>query len=92
VGASGDFAVDLAAMEAVASTLRSGVDRLDLLAESAPGMPDAGELSGHMAGVLGNFTRSVGDLMIGVLTAVDQVAASAAEYVEADDSSRRGFV
>lgn len=85
------YGVDPAAMEDLAATLRGGVAALDPLADSLPSMPDAGELSGEMAGALSNFARGAAELMMGVSTAGDHVAAGGAEYAGAEDAGRRGF-
>ncbi|MGH3902962.1 MAG: hypothetical protein ACRDTE_01995 [Pseudonocardiaceae bacterium] len=91
MSSSGGFGADPAAMEDIAGTLHSGVARLDSLADSLPGMPDGGELSGDMAAALSNFARCAAELVMGISTAGDHVAAGGAEYAEADDSGRRGF-
>ncbi|SFQ35372.1 hypothetical protein SAMN05421810_106250 [Amycolatopsis arida] len=73
-------------LEQAASALRTAGTTLDGLGGD-PGTPDAGELSGDMAGLLARFLRGASELVIGVNAAGDQVAHARNVYLEQERSA-----
>lgn len=86
------FLADEGALAAAAAGLRRGADSLNDLAGSVPAAPDAGPLSGEMAGLLSKQVGAAGEYAVGVAAASQAVAEGGQAYQRADDSARQSFV
>jgi hypothetical protein len=85
------FQADPAAMETMVSTLQNAALMLDSAGSSAPNAPDAGDMTAHIAAVIGYLTNSAGELVAGVAAASDALAQGGERYLEAEDSASRSF-
>lgn len=85
------FQADPAVMETMAGTLRNAARTLDSAGSSAPNAPDAGDVTAHIAAVIGYLTNSAGELAVGVAAASNAVAQGGECYLEVEDSASRSF-
>ncbi len=88
---SGELRVDPAVLERIASRLDVASTELATVGGAAPGMPDAGELSGAMAEVISNFIGGAAELVVGVAGAGELVAQGGSEYLGAEQSNASPF-
>ena len=84
---SGDFLVDPGVIDGLASGLRSGSAGLERLGGSVPAVPDAGEVSGQMAGLMSKLVDAAGEFSTGMAAAGDAVAEGAQSYANDDHGS-----
>ncbi|RZU51600.1 hypothetical protein EV385_3431 [Krasilnikovia cinnamomea] len=83
--------VDLAALDALAARLRTSGDNLDTVGNGAPGIPDAGELSGAMGELIAHLSEGAGNLVVGLKEAADRVELSRRGYAERDAGVAQTF-
>jgi hypothetical protein len=91
---AGGTDVDLPTLEEIARRLSTSGDALDALGKSAPGVPNAGDVSGLMGGVIAHLTECAGNMVVGMKAASDEVSKSRQEYVSKDHAaaqSLRGY-
>ncbi|MDQ3151880.1 MAG: hypothetical protein M3R63_09220 [Actinomycetota bacterium] len=86
-----ELRVDPDVVARIASRLEAASAELATVGDAAPGMPDAGELSGAMAEVISNFIGAAAELVVGVAGAGELVARGSAEYLEAEQSNTSPF-
>ena len=88
---AGGTKADLAALDAMARTLRASADGLDAVGSTAPGVPDAGEVSGLMGAALAHLTESAGNLVVGLKGASEQVSQAGQGYARTDQATAATF-
>lgn len=84
---SGELRTDPDVLARTASSLDTAGTELATAGDAAPGMPDAGELSGAMAEVLSNFINAAAELVVGVAGASELVAKGGSEYLETEQTN-----
>lgn len=85
------FHADPGVIEGISRTLRNAADDLDRVGSSVPSAPDAGEVTGYMAGALAKLTEAAGEMVVGAAAAGDAVADAGRQYVESDSAAREGL-
>jgi hypothetical protein len=85
------YEVDPVVLTEVATILRDVGEALDTAGREAPGVPDAGPVSGDMGALMAHLAAAAGELVVGAGAAGDQVAKGGRTYAETEDSARRGF-
>jgi len=80
-----------AVLDSIARRLSQSGDALDGLGTSAPGVPDAGDVSGMMGGVIAHLAEAAGNMVVGLKTAGDEVAKSRQEYAGKDQAAAQSF-
>jgi S-adenosylhomocysteine hydrolase len=84
---SGQTDVDLSALDALSSRLRVAADALDAAGGGAPGMPNAGDVSGIMGAAIAHLTHSAGNLVLGMKAAGAEVAQARSQYAGRDQAA-----
>lgn len=79
------YEVDTVALRGLASTLRGGRDSLEEAGASAPGLPDAGELTADVGRMLSVFAGEAGELSTGVAAVADGAEGCARDYTDTDE-------
>ncbi|HEY9474747.1 MAG TPA: hypothetical protein VIS06_12960 [Mycobacteriales bacterium] len=81
------YTVDPALLRRLGRSLQSNGESLDSLGAAVPDLPDAGEVSGEMAELVGLLTGAAGELSIRLRAAGDAVARGGAIYADAEEGS-----
>jgi hypothetical protein len=81
---AGGTDVDLAVLDTLAARLRNAGRTLDAAGAGAPGVPDAGDVSGLMGEVIARLAESAGNLVVGLAEAADRLEQTRRGYAEQD--------
>ena len=81
------YQVDPALLRRLGQSLQAGGESLDSLGRAVPGPPDAGEVSGEVAGLVALLTGAAGELSVRLRAAGDAVTRGGATYANAEDAS-----
>jgi hypothetical protein len=87
----GETLADLPTLDAIASRLTHSGDTLDATGNSAPGVPNAGQVAGLMGAVISHLTGCAGDMVIGMKGAGEQVTQARQTYAAQDNASANSF-
>jgi hypothetical protein len=82
---------DLSALDAMAGRLGESADALDAVGGKAPGVPDAGEVSGIIGATIAHLTESAGNLVLGMKGASEAVARARRDYAGRDQAAAETF-
>jgi hypothetical protein len=82
---------DLPAMDVMARRLSQGGDGLDAVGNGAPGVPNAGEVSGVMGAVIAHLAGCAGDMVLGMKGAGDEVTQARQAYAAQDAGAAQSF-
>ena len=82
---------ELPVLESIARRLSQSADALDAVGGSAPGVPDAGEVSGIMGSAIAHLTASAGNLVLGLKGASEEVSQARQQYAVTDQSAVDSF-
>lgn len=82
---------DLPTLDEIARRLTASADGLDSVGKSAPGVPDAGDVSGIMGAAIAHLTDNAGELVIGLKGASEEVTQARQSYAKSDQSSADSF-
>jgi hypothetical protein len=82
---------ELPVLDSIARRLSQSGDALDALGRSAPGVPNAGDVSAMMGGVIAHMAETAGNMVVGMKAASDEVSKSRQAYVSKDQASARSF-
>jgi hypothetical protein len=85
------FMVDHTTMGTVWRELRGGHRVLEELGDSVPDAPDAGEVTGALAGALTHLVAAAGQYSTGLALAGDAVRETQRDYLATDDAWARTF-
>ena len=88
---AGDTDVDLAGLDAMAGRLVRSADALDAVGGKAPGVPDAGEVSGILGAAIAHLTESAGNLVLGMRGASEEVSRAGRDYAGRDRAAADSF-
>ena len=88
---AGETDADLGALDAMASRLDQSADALDAVGGKAPGLPDAGEVSGIMGAAIAHLTESAGNLVLGMKGASEAVTLARRDYAGRDQAAATSF-
>jgi uncharacterized protein YukE len=88
---AGQTEADLPAMDAMARRLSGSAESLDAAGNKAPGVPNAGDVSGLMGSALAYLTGSAGNLVLGLKGASEEVTQSRNAYASHDQASAQSF-
>jgi len=88
---AGGTEADLPAMDAMARRLTESADSLDAAGNHAPGVPNAGDVSGIMGSALAYLTASAGNLVLGLKGASEAVTRSRDDYATKDQAAARSL-
>ena len=89
-----ELVVDLLGLEAIAVRLARSANALDETGSTAPGMPEAGDVSGIIGAAIGHLTESAANLVLGMMSAAEQADAARRTYAarnQAAANSIRGY-
>lgn len=89
-----ELVVDLVALEAIAGRLAQSARALDETGRTAPGLPNAGDVSGIMGAAIAHLTDSAGNLVLGMMGAGEQADTARRSYAarnQAAADSIRGY-
>ncbi|SFE07529.1 hypothetical protein SAMN04487819_107227 [Actinopolyspora alba] len=84
------YEVDPEELDNLAGSLHDGSDFIEDLG-SAPGIPDAGELSSDMGKLMSLFTGAAGELSTGVAAAAGAVAEGGRVYVDNEEFAEQNL-
>jgi hypothetical protein len=82
---------DLPTLDAIARRLTTSAEGLDSVGKSAPGVPDAGEVSGIMGAAIAHLSDNAGELVVGLKGASEEVTQARQGYAKTDQSSANSF-
>jgi hypothetical protein len=88
---AGEIDVDLAALETMAGRLVQSANALDETGGTAPGVPDAGDVTGIVGAAIAHLTESAGNLVVGMMAAGEQADAARRAYAARDQASADSF-
>jgi hypothetical protein len=83
----GETDTDLGTLDAMASRLDQAADALDAVGGRAPGLPDAGEVSGLIGAAIAHLTESAGNLVLGMKGAGEAVVQARRDYAARDQAA-----
>ncbi|RZS37044.1 hypothetical protein EV193_106280 [Herbihabitans rhizosphaerae] len=83
------YQVAVSGVGAAGKALGVASEDLNNLAPSAPGMPDAGDLSGDLAQMISKLTGAAGEIVLGTGAAAEAVNVSGKSYFQTDDAVAR---
>jgi hypothetical protein len=88
---AGEINVDLVALETISGRLVRSADALDETGGTAPGVPDAGDVTGMMGAAIAHLTESAANLVVGMMAAGEQADAARRTYATRDQASADSF-
>jgi hypothetical protein len=88
---SGGTEADLPVLDALAARLRRAGESLDAVGNGAPGVPDAGDVTGLMGAVVAHLSESAGNVVVGLAEAADRIEQTRRGYADRDAGAAASF-
>ena len=82
---------ELPVLDSIAHRLSESADGLDAVGKTAPGVPEAGEVSGIMGSAIAHLTASAGNLVLGLKGASEEVTQARQRYAGTDHAAANSF-